>query len=167
LLTEEGLHPLTAAPKAIHQGATVSPDHRKVGMAYNPGGQVDFVLGVLDLETGTCAEWLRPEGYWSWDAWRPDGKQGAVTRGYGSLRTDAYLLELGTEPERVLPKARRVEAVRWTATGKLLATSDFESDFLGLAELEPDRLEAPVRWLAHPETDVETAVLNHLRTQAV
>ena len=36
---------LTTDPKAIHQSVTVHPDGRVAGLAWNPGGQRDMVLG--------------------------------------------------------------------------------------------------------------------------
>jgi dipeptidyl aminopeptidase/acylaminoacyl peptidase len=167
VLEQGRLRRLTRDDKAIHQGATVSPDGRRVGLAYNPDGQVDFVLAVLDLKSGDLEEWLRPDGYWYWDAWRPDGSQAAAVRGLGSLRSNAFLIAPGGEPVPVLPAAKRVQSIRWTARGALIALTNFERDFVGIAELDPQRLDRPSRWLLAPEADVEAAVLDPLRKQAI
>jgi dipeptidyl aminopeptidase/acylaminoacyl peptidase len=167
LLEEGTLRPLTTDEKAIHQGVSISPDGTCAGFAYNPGGQIDFVLGSIDHESGRIEDWLRPEGYWHWDAWRPDGRQAAAVRGYGSLRAACYLVEPGRDPIQVLPGARRVVTLRWSARGRLLAITDFERDFLGLAEVDPEHPARLTRWLLAPEHDVQAVVPNHALTEGI
>src|SRR5215471_4770842 len=51
----------------------VTRDRQKAGISYNPGGQDDWVLAVIDLETGNVEHWLDRGGNWSWLGWSPDG----------------------------------------------------------------------------------------------
>ena len=53
-----GLRQLGGDLKAIYRDPKVSPDGRRVGFAYNPGGQSEWVLAALDLETGEVEHWL-------------------------------------------------------------------------------------------------------------
>lgn len=59
--SEGRLRTLTHDPAAIFQGVLIHPDRARAGIAYNPGGQDDFVLGLIDLSTGVIKDWARPE----------------------------------------------------------------------------------------------------------
>jgi len=149
---------LTADARAIHQSATVSPGGEKVGFAYNPGGQDDFVLATIDLESGELQEWAGPGGFVEWDQWHPSELLASVIRLLGGGRTEANLLRPGEDLRRVLPEAHSVPSLGWTSKGRLLALTDLGSEWLGLAELDPDDLDRAPNWLLHPEQDVEVFV---------
>src|SRR5205085_3223664 len=100
-------------------------------------------------------------------SWRADGQLASAIRSFGSLSTHCYLIAPDAEPERVLPEARRVQMVRWTASGALLAITDYQRDFLGVAELDPARPLRPARWLQSPEADIDALIPNHAGTAAV
>src|SRR5215471_4395558 len=74
------LKPVTRDRKAIHRDVKLGPDRRKAGISYNPGGQDDWVLAVIDLETGNIEHWVDRGGDWSWLAWSPDGTRAVVAR---------------------------------------------------------------------------------------
>ena len=161
------VRPLTRDTKAIHTSVTLSPDGKRIGLAYNPNGQIDFVLGVIDLETGETQDWLRREGVWRWLAWHPDGKLAAVQHVSSPTRTETFLIERGAEPCRLFPAARRTGDVVWTAAGSLYAVTDLESEFLGLVELDARHPDRPKRWLIRQEADVEGFVPNRAGSRAV
>ncbi len=157
---------LTYDSKAIHQSVTLSPDGRRIGLAYNPNGQVDFVLGVIDLETGEMQDWHRPRGFWRWQAWHPNGTQAAISHSVSPTRLETYLLERGGELQRILPEARRLTDVTWTARGSLFGITDLDSEFLGLVEVDPAHPDRPGRWLVRAERDVEAFVPDQAGTRA-
>src|SRR2546429_5486852 len=67
LLGEAGdLRPVTTDREAIHRDVHVTPDGRRGGLTFNPRGQSDWVLAVIDLETGQPERWLDRGGDWSW-----------------------------------------------------------------------------------------------------
>jgi dipeptidyl aminopeptidase/acylaminoacyl peptidase len=153
------LRRLTTDARAIHRSATLSPgEGRLVGFAYNPDGQDDFVLATIDLESGLLQEWARPGGYVDWDHWHPSGREASVIRVLGSGRTEGNLLRPGEDLRRVLPGAHSVHSLGWTSQGRLLALTDLDSEWIGLAELDPGDLGRPARWLLHPDQDVEVFV---------
>src|SRR5437660_658238 len=126
---------LTRDHRAIHREVHVAPGGRQAGVAYNPGGQADWVLGVIDLETGEIEDWLDRGGYWTWLGWSPDGRTAAVSSGH-ALRAHAFLLERGGEPRALLAGAPTVAQVTW-AGGRLYARTDLDRDFVGLVEIDP------------------------------
>ena len=134
-----GITPVTHDAKAIHRDRVLSPDRRRVGLSFNPGGQSDWVLGVLDLETGEIERWLDRGGNWSWLAWSPDGRTAAIAEDVPthSHHDRAYLIERGGEPRQVLPDAVYVSDVTW-AGDRLLALTDLDREFVGLVELDQD-----------------------------
>jgi dienelactone hydrolase len=139
LVTEGGtLQPVTSDERAIHQSPTVNPDGERVGLAYNPGGQVDFTLAVLDLATGRLEPWLERSGMWRWSAWNPDGSAAAVEHVLSPTRSESYVLRPGGEPVRLLAGARRVSEAAW-AGPRLLALSDLDSEFMRLLDAESGR----------------------------
>ena len=155
LLGSEGeLRPLTRDSKAIHQGVVVSPDRKRAGLAYNPDGQDDFRVGVLDLSTGEITDWLRQPGQWRWEAWSPEGNTAVVSHSTSATRVEAFLLEPGQAPVQLLPAARRVLSVCWLPGGTLLARTDLESDFLGMAAISADDPIRPLRWLVREDADI-------------
>lgn len=167
LLRSDGvLRRLTHDDRAIHSVGPLAPDRRRVGLAYNPGGQVDFVLGVLDVQTGRTEDWLKPEGMWEWSDWRPDGEQAVVTHILSPTRTEAFLLTRGGALTQILPGAMRVEEPVW-AGGRLLALTDHGSEFLRLVEIDPgDPTRA--RIIHAPEkADVEAIVPSHRGDRAI
>jgi dipeptidyl aminopeptidase/acylaminoacyl peptidase len=157
LLDEQGLRPASRDPLAIHRDVTPAPDGRRAGLAYNPRGQADWVLGVLDLETGHIEHRVDRGGYWRWLAWSPDGATAAVTEQKGLLLGSAYLLHGSGELEPVLPDARRVTSMFWAAD-RLFALTDRAAEFVGLAELDPADPSRLVRWLIAEDHDVLAAV---------
>src|SRR5215467_86806 len=155
-----GLRAVTHDTRAIHRDRVLSPDRRRVGLSFNPGGQADWVLGVLDLETGEIERWLDRGGNWSWLAWSPDGATGAVLEDVPtrSHHNRAHLLQRGAEPRQILPEALYVAGVTW-AGNRLLALTDLGREFVGLVELDPDDPTAAVRRrLVDEDHDVLAAV---------
>jgi dipeptidyl aminopeptidase/acylaminoacyl peptidase len=152
-----GLRAVTHDPRAIHRDRALSPDGRRVGLSFNPGGQADWVLGVLDLEIGEIERWLDRGGNWSWLAWSPDGATAVVLEDVPthSHHSRAYLLERGGDPRRILPDALYVAGATW-AGDRLLALTDLEREFVGLVEL--DATGAVRRRLVDEEHDVLAAV---------
>ncbi|MBO0706699.1 MAG: hypothetical protein J2P39_15345, partial [Candidatus Dormibacteraeota bacterium] len=150
---------VTRDPAAIHRDVVVAPDGRRAGLAYNPHGQADWVLGVIDLETGAIEDRVDRGGYWRWLAWSPDGRTALVTEQRGLLLGTAYLLHESGDLRPVLPEARRVTAAFW-AHGRLFALTDLEREFVGLVELDPARPERPTRRIVDEDHDVIAAVPN-------
>ncbi|HEX6488645.1 MAG TPA: prolyl oligopeptidase family serine peptidase [Candidatus Dormibacteraeota bacterium] len=144
---------LTHDPKAIHRSVVIAPDGRRAGLSHNPGGQDDFRLGVIDLATGAIEDWLAEPGYWLWEGWSPDGRTAAVSRSLSGTKNLAYLLGEGGDLRPVLPRARRVEQIAW-AGERLLAVTDLDSEFLGVAEVDPSAPDEPLHWILQPEADV-------------
>ena len=153
--------PLTRDARAIHRGVILAPDGRRAGLAYNPGGQADWVLGVIDLETGDIEHWVDLGGYWSWLSWSPDGRTAAVARSSEtrSLASHAFLVERGGEPRPLLPSARLVTDVLW-AGDRLYAVTDLDRDFIGLVELDPTDPGRVRRRLVDEEHDVRRVLPN-------
>lgn len=60
MVAEGAYRRLTDDPKAIHQSVTMHPDRRRAGLAWNPGGQADMVLGEIDLQSGALTAWAQP-----------------------------------------------------------------------------------------------------------
>src|SRR6266540_3118736 len=131
---------VTTDPRAIHRDVCLAPDGRRAGLAFNPGGQDDWVLGVIDLETGAIERWVDRGGSWSWFAWSPDGRTAAVAQDLLTrpLHNQAYLLEVGGAPRPILTDAPFVAHVTW-AGPRLLALTDLDRDHIGLVELDPSR----------------------------
>lgn len=157
---------LTSDRKAIHRSVAISPDGRRAGLSYNPGGQDDFRLGVLDLASGAIEDWLREPGYWLWGAWSPDGRTASVHRGLSGTVTRAYLLDSGGEPRAVLSDAHSVAEVFW-AGDRLLAISDLDAEYLSLVELDPHAPDNPARVLVSEQADVRAVVPSPDGRQAV
>jgi dipeptidyl aminopeptidase/acylaminoacyl peptidase len=149
--------PLTTDPKAIHRSVAIAPDGSRAGLSYNPGGQNNFRLGVLDLATGEIDDWLSEPGYWVWGSWSPDGRTASVFRGLSGTVSRGYLLDGGGSLRPVLPGAHSVADILW-AGDRLLAIADLDSEFLGLAELDPAAPEEPLRWLIREDCDVRAVV---------
>jgi dipeptidyl aminopeptidase/acylaminoacyl peptidase len=153
-----GLRILTQDPKAMHIGVTLHPDGRRAGLARNPGGQVDMILGVLDLETGEIEDWASPGGLWAWQAWHPDGSLGVAEKGMGGNQVETALIRRGEPKTTLLPGTHLVTAATFTSAGRLFALTDHERDFGGLAELDPERPEAAPRWVVAPQNEVHAFV---------
>lgn len=151
------LRQVTRDRKAIHRDIRLSPDRGKAGISYNPGGQDDWVLAVIDLETGNIEHWLDRGGSWSWLGWSPDGTTAVVAEASHSHRNNAYLLAPGTEPRPLLSGALLVRGVAWT-NERLLALTDLNREYVGLVEVDPDQPDAVRRRLIDEEHDVLTVV---------
>ena len=138
-LIDEGgsLRRLTRDGRAIHRDVKVSPDGLRGGLAYNPDGRSDWVLGAIDLETGEIQRWLDVGGYWTWLGWREDGGAAVVAKLMSPVRSEAFLLSPQGELQPLISGARLVESAAWVA-GHLLVLSDLERDFVGLLEVDPD-----------------------------
>ena len=145
---------LTTDSKAIHQSVTLHPDRRRVGLGWNAGGGRDVSLGELDLETGELRAWTTPGDYWYWEDWSPDGTKAAVNKVFGSW-TEAHIMERDGSMVRVLPDARRVSEIKWTTAGLVMLTDAGGRDFMGLAEVDPERPEVVRRWIIDEAHDVE------------
>ena len=161
--------PLTSDARAIHRDVTVTPDGRRAGLAYNPGGQADWVLAVIDLETGDIERWIDRGGYWSWLAWHPDGRTAAVARASETrpLANAAFLVERDGEPRPLLGAARLVADVVW-AGGRLYALTDLDRDFVGLVEVDAEDPARIRRRLVDEEHDVRCIIPSpHGRLAAV
>jgi len=164
ILSDGKYRPLTTDPKAIHQSVTMHPDRRRAGLAWNPGGQADMVLGELDLDTGELTPWATPGAFWHWEAWSPDGQRAVVMKRMGTP-TEAYVLHRDGRLARLLSGALRASAVEWQDSGILVLT-DLDRDFLGLALVDPDRPDDIVRWLFNEDHDVEGVVIDPGKTRA-
>ena len=147
---------LTTDARAIHQSVTVQPNSWRVGLAWNPDGQADMVLGELDLRSGEMTPWAKPGGFWLWGAWGPEYKRAVVSKVMGTP-TEGYILDRDGSVTRLLPGALRVHPLEWTHEGILVIT-DLEHDFLGLALVDPKQPEVVWRWLLKEDHDVEGAV---------
>ncbi len=163
MLSSGGHGALTTDSKAIHQNVTMHPDGLRAGLAWNPGGQHDMVLGEIDLDTGSLTPWAQPGDFWQWDAWSPDGTRAAVMKRMGTP-TEAFLLERDGRLTRVLGEALRATTVEWMDAGLLVAT-DAGRDFLGLAFVDPARPDAIARWIFAEDHDVEGAVVDPSRNR--
>jgi dipeptidyl aminopeptidase/acylaminoacyl peptidase len=155
-----GLRAVTHDPRAIHRDRVLSPDSRRVGLSFNPGGQADWVLGVLDLETGEIERWLDRGGNWSWLAWSPDGTTAVVAEDVPtqSHHSRAYLLDRGGEPRQIVRDALSVAGAAWVGD-RILALTDLEREFVGLVELDAaDATGAVRRRLVDEEHDVLAVV---------
>ncbi len=156
LLQPEGeLKPLTTDSRAIHGGVRLAPGGRRAALNYNPGGQRDFVLAVLDPDTGHIEDWAQPGGAWQFLGWHPDGQTTAVRHILRPTAAEVYLLEKGGEPRRILEEAGLVEDLLWVA-GTRLAVTDLGSEFLNLVEL--DAQYQPARRLVDEGHDVRAVV---------
>lgn len=158
LIGPEGtLRQVTRDPRAIHRDLRLAPDGFTVGVSYNPGGQDDWVLAAVDLRTGAVEHWLDRGGDWSWLAWSPDGTAAVIANSSHSHRNRAYLLVRGAEPQPILGGAQLIAGVAWSGE-RLLALTDLDRDYIGLVEVDGDRLEVVARRLVDEEHDVLTAV---------
>ncbi|HEY4025478.1 MAG TPA: prolyl oligopeptidase family serine peptidase [Candidatus Dormibacteraeota bacterium] len=157
-----GLRPVTADGRAIHRDVHLSPDGLRAGLAFNPGGQSDWVLGVIDLGSGEIERLVDRGGSWSWLGWSPDGRTAAVSQDV-PVRPNhnrAYLLGEGGELRPILSQALLVADVLW-AGDRLLALTDLDREFIGLVELDPtspDGSSAVLRRLVDEEHDVLAVV---------
>ncbi|HEX6547407.1 MAG TPA: prolyl oligopeptidase family serine peptidase [Candidatus Dormibacteraeota bacterium] len=124
---------LTRDTKAMHLSPTLSPDQKRAGLSFNPGGRVDFALGVIDLESGDIETWAECPGMWRWAAWSPDGERALVEHVISPTRVETYLLARGGDLQPVLPEARRIFDAAW-AHGRMLALSDLGSEFIRLVD---------------------------------
>jgi pimeloyl-ACP methyl ester carboxylesterase len=156
---------LTTDIKAVHQSVTLHPDRRRVGLGWNAGGGRDVSLGELDLKNGELQAWATPGDFWYWEAWSPDGAKAAVNKVFGSW-TEAHILGRDGSMVRVLPDARRVSEISWTANGMFMLTDAGGRDFMGLAEVDPARPEVVRRWLIDEEHDVEGFVVDPAEKRA-
>ena len=151
------LRQVTRDRKAIHRDVKLTPDRRKAGISYNPGGQDDWVLAVIDLETGNIEHWVDRGGNWSWLAWSPDGTVAVVAKATHSHRDSAYLVAPGAELRPLLSDALLVAGVVWT-NGRLLARTDLNREYIGLVDVDPDQPDTIRRRLIDEEHDVMTVV---------
>lgn len=163
MLSEAGHRTLTTDARAIHQSVVLDRDRRRAGLAWNPGGQGDMVLGEIDLQSGELKPWATPGGFWTWEAWSPDGTCAAVMKRLGTP-TQAHVLDRHGGLTRLLPDALRAETVEWLETGLLMLT-DLGRDFFGLALVDPARPDRVARWLMEEPHDVEGAVVDPGRTK--
>jgi dipeptidyl aminopeptidase/acylaminoacyl peptidase len=160
------LRAVTKDQKAVHQSVTLHPDRMRVGLGWNPGGQRDVSLGELDLVTGTLTAWATPGDYWTWEGWSPDGARAVVNKILGSW-TEPHILRRDGAMTRLLPEARRAGEVTWTASGLFALTDAGGRDFMGLAEIDPERPAEIKRWLVDEEHDVEGYSVDHAGENAI
>ena len=164
LVADGAYRRLTTDPRAIHQSVTMHPDGRRAGLGWNPDGQRDMVLGEIDLQTGSLTAWATPGDFWVWSAWSPDGERAAVVKVMGTP-TEAYVLDReGGGLTRLLPGALRVDPVAWTSGG-ILALTDLDRDYMGLAIIDPSRPEEVAQWLLREDHDVEGVVPDEAHTK--
>jgi dipeptidyl aminopeptidase/acylaminoacyl peptidase len=132
------LRPVTTDGSAIHRDVHLAPDRRRAGLAFNPGGQSDWVLGVVDLATGEIERRVDRGGSWSWLGWSPDGRVAAVAQDVPTRphHDRAHLLGDGSDLRPVLSAALLVSDLVW-AGERLLALTDLDREFVGLVELDP------------------------------
>ncbi|HSS61321.1 MAG TPA: prolyl oligopeptidase family serine peptidase [Candidatus Limnocylindrales bacterium] len=164
VISDGALRMLTTDPTAIHQSVTMHPDQRRAGLAWNPGGQADMVLGEIDLQSGGQTAWATPGDFWLWEAWSPDGARAVVMKRLGTP-AEASILERDGRMTRLLPLALRASAVEWLEGGILMLT-DQGRDFLGLALVDPLRPRDIGRWLFDEEHELEGVVVDPGRTKA-
>ncbi|HEV2475932.1 MAG TPA: hypothetical protein VGX22_05290, partial [Candidatus Dormibacteraeota bacterium] len=157
--------PITHDGKAMHESVTMHADGRRAGLAWNPGGQADMVLGEIDLATGTLTQWTQPGGYWLWGAWSPDGTRAMVVKSMG-MPTEGYILDRGGAMTRLLPDSLRVLPVEWLDAGILVVTEGGR-DFFGLALVDPAQPAVIARWLCAEDRDLEGVVVDPSRKRAV
>jgi len=151
------LKPVTRDRKAIHRDVKLGPDRRRAGISYNPGGQDDWVLAVIDLETGDIEHWVDRGGNWSWLAWSPDGSTAVAAKATHTYRKSAYIIAPGVEPRPLLGGALLVADVAWTSE-RMLALTDLNREYIGLVELDPDHPDSVRRRLVDEEHDVLAVV---------
>jgi pimeloyl-ACP methyl ester carboxylesterase len=161
-----GLRALTRDSKAVHQSVTLHPDGRRVGLGWNSGGGRDVSLGELDLVTGEIIPWATPGDYWYWEDWSPDGTRAVINKIFGSW-TEPHILEREGTMTRLLPDARRVSEIRWTASGMFALTDAGGRDFMGLAEVDPEQPDVVKRWLIDEEHDVDGYAVDHTGRRAI
>jgi hypothetical protein len=161
-----GLRALTTDLKAVHQSITLHPDRRRMGLGWNAGGGRDVSLGELDLVTGEVTAWATPGDYWSWEDWSRDGTRAVVNKLFGSWM-EPHILEPDGTMTRLLPDARRVSEIKWTASGLFMLTDAGGRDFRGLAEVDPERPAEIKRWLIDEERDVEGYAVDQAGTKAI
>lgn len=147
------LQPLTRDQDAIHRDVVVAPDRCRAGLAYNPGGRSDWVLGVIDLATGEIEPWVDEGGYWSWLGWSSDGRVAAVAEYQHLLRNRGFLVDGPGRMRRFLSGSDLVIEARW-AGDRLLALTDLDRDFVGLVEVDRDDPDCIRRRLIDEEHDV-------------
>jgi dipeptidyl aminopeptidase/acylaminoacyl peptidase len=128
------LIPMTHEPRVIHRSLHVAPGGRRLGLAYNPDGGVDFRIAVLDLETGAIDDWMAGTGSWDFTSWHPDGGAATVTLTHSASCVETWIIG-GDAAKRLLPAAGRAMHAGW-AGDRLLALTDLGSDFLRLVELD-------------------------------
>lgn len=158
LLRSDGtLEQVTRDAKAIHRDVKPSPDGRRAGISYNPGGQDDWVLAVIDLETGNLEQWLDRGGDWAWLGWSPDGRTAVIANASHSHRNQAFLMERGQEPRPLLGDALLVAGIGWTRN-HLVVQTDLDREFVGLVEVDPAQPDAARRRLVDEDHDVLAAV---------
>jgi len=153
------LRTVTRDARAIHRDIHLHPDRRRAGLSFNPDGQADWVLGVLDLATGEIERRVDRGGSWSWLAWAPDGETALVTQEVHtrSLHNRAYLLTSGGDLRPVLGDSLYVTAGTW-AGDRLLVLSDVGREHIGLVEVDPNDPGAVRRRLVDEDHDVLAAV---------
>jgi dipeptidyl aminopeptidase/acylaminoacyl peptidase len=157
-----GLRHVTGDRKAIHRSVCLAPDGCRAGLALNPGGRSDWVLGVIDLRTGEIERLVDRGGSWEWLAWSPDGSVAAVVQDVPTRahHNQAYLLRPGGELQPVLSDALFVADVTW-AGDRILALTDLDREYVGLVEVDPLNPDGPAavrRRLVDEEHDVLEAV---------
>ena len=153
------LRTITRDAKAIHRDVRLHPDRRRAGLAYNPGGQADWVLGVIDLATGEIERRVDRGGFWNWLAWSPDGELALVAEEVHtrSLHNRAFLLGPDGDLRPVLPDSLHVTGAAW-AGGRLLVLSDVGREYIGLVEVDPADPATVARRLVDEDHDVLAAV---------
>ena len=164
LVSDGAYRRLTSDAKAIHHSVTMHPDARRAGLAWNPEGQRDMVLGEIDLASGALTPWATPGDYWMWEAWSPDGSRAVVMKRMGTP-AEAYVLERDGRLTRLLPEALRASAVEWLEAGVLMLT-DVGRDFLGLALVDPAHPDTVARWLVDEDHDVDGVAVDPTKTKA-
>ncbi len=159
------LRSLTKDLKAFHHSVRLHPDRRRVGLGWNADGGSDVSLGELDLVSGELSIWTTPGAYWYWEDWSPDGRRAVVNKIFGSW-TEGHVLERDGLMTRLLPDARRVNEIRWTTTGIFMLTDAGNRDFMGLAQVDPQRPDRVERWLIAEQNDVEGYAIDHAGCRA-
>jgi dipeptidyl aminopeptidase/acylaminoacyl peptidase len=145
LLQPDGsLLPVTSDRRAIHRDVRVAPDGRSAGLVRNPGGQSDWVAGVIDLATGEIQDRTDRGGWWSWLDWSPDGRTAAIAQDVHTRthHNRAHLSGPGGVLQPILRDALHVAGVTW-AGDRLLAMTDLDREHVGLVELDPGSPDGP------------------------